>query len=142
MGDAYFMNAKALLVLLLFMLSFGAGEVLAAGFQDVDPASAARLIQQRGDDLVIIDVRTVEEYFQARIENAKLLSIHQPEPVYWQRLESLPRDKAYLLYCTVGERSKRVASDMARLGFPEVYNLEKGIMDWYKQRYPIIQGAP
>jgi len=135
------MKIKALWVLLLLLLA-GAGSVLAEGVQNVDPATATRLIQQRGADLIIIDVRTMEEFFQARLENARLLSIHQPEQSYWQRLNSLPRDKAYLVYCTVGERSKRVAADMARQGFPEVYNLEKGIIDWYRQRYPIIQGAP
>lgn len=135
------MKTKALLFQ-LFLLFFGAGVALAGGYQNVDSATAVRLLQQRGSAVQLLDVRTPQEFFQARLEGAKLLSIHQPEPVYLQRLKELPRGKAYLVYCTVGSRSSRVADDMARLGFPEVYNLAGGIAAWYRMGYPILQGAP
>lgn len=128
-------------VILACLLLFAAGNVLAAGYQNVTPATAYWLMSER-PDLQVIDVRSAQEFSQARLENAILLSIHQPEPVYLKQLKALPRDKPYLLYCTVGTRSKKVAEDMERLGFTQVYNLTKGIMEWYNQRYKIIQGAP
>jgi len=140
-GDLRSMSFKVLMPL-MFILLTGVGAAAAAGFQNIDVTTGQQMLQQRGDALILLDVRTPQEFFQARLEGAKLLPINLPEATYYQRLMALPKDKAYLVYCMVGSRSHKVAEDMVRLGFGEVYNLSGGIAAWYRSGYPILQGAP
>ena len=46
---------------LMFVLLIGVGAAGAAGFQNVDVATGRQLLQQRGDALILLDVRTPQE---------------------------------------------------------------------------------
>lgn len=78
-------------------------------------------------DIVILDVRTKEEYNDGHIKNAVLI----PDYEINSSAESLLKDKnqTVLVYCRSGRRSKGAAKNLLKLGYTNVYDFG-GIMDW------------
>ena len=78
-------------------------------------------------EVVVVDVRTREEYESGHIENAVLVpnvSIGSEMP------EALPDKEATLLvYCRSGRRSKDAAQKLLELGYQSVYDFG-GVIDW------------
>ena len=78
-------------------------------------------------EVVIVDVRTPEEYDGGHIPNAILVpneSIGDDMP------EALPDKEATLLiYCRSGRRSKEASEKLLKLGYKSIYEFG-GIIDW------------
>ncbi len=111
--------------------------VEAAVAQNVMPEAAYNLVKQR-DDLFLLDVRTLGEYQQARLDGARLIPIDQ----LVKRLAEVPRNRPILVYCAVGSRSAQVVNYLARRGYPELYNLYGGVYSWAQKGLPVLQGGP
>ena len=79
----------------------------------------------RGDELLLVDVRTPEEMEIAMIEAGRPLdaSLHD-------EIGKGPRDRAIVVYCHHGSRSMRAAEELVQQGFRDVYNLVGGINAW------------
>lgn len=125
---------KFMISLVFILLASAAAAAVA---RNVTPQDAYALLKQR-QNLYLLDVRTPEEYQQARLANAHLIPIDQVV----QRLQELPRDQPILVYCAVGSRSAQVFNFLARRGYPEVYNLDGGIYAWAQRGFPVLQGRP
>jgi phage shock protein E len=80
--------------------------------------------------LLIIDVRTKEEYDREHFPKAKLINFFGPN--FEKKLKELDKNKAYLLHCQSGGRSRGALKKMQELGFKEVYHLDGGILAWKK----------
>ena len=80
----------------------------------------------RGEDLVVLDVREAHEWDICRIEGARLIPMRSiPE-----HAATLPRDRDIVVLCRSGARSARVATWLRSQGFERVYNLSGGILAW------------
>ncbi len=121
-------------VLILVLLPLYANAAVA---RNLSPREASAMVGQRAD-LFLLDVRTSEEYQQARLEGARLIPIDQ----FAKRLAEVPKDRPVLVYCAVGSRSAQVVNYLARQGYPEIYNLYGGIYSWAQQGLPVLQGRP
>jgi len=108
----------------------------------ITPQEAFTLIQENQDNLnfVIIDVRTPEEFTEEHIENA--INLDYRSETFHDELNTLDRDKAYLIYCATGIRSGSTLDMMAELDFSEVYNMSGGINQWKAEELPTIQETP
>ncbi|MCK9565651.1 MAG: rhodanese-like domain-containing protein [Methanothrix sp.] len=84
--------------------------------------------------LVILDVRTPQEYSSGHLNGSINLDFRSPS--FRDLIEKLDRNYAYLLYCRTGRRSARAAMLMKSLGFRELYNLTKGIEPWQREGLP------
>lgn len=126
-------NGLALLLVIVFP-----GLVFAGIARNVSPSEAYQMLQSRGDQLYLLDVRTPGEFREVRLEGAKLIPIDQ----LMKRMQEVPKDRPILVYCAVGSRSSQVVGYMARIGYPEVYNLYGGIYAWGKKGYPVLSGLP
>jgi rhodanese-related sulfurtransferase len=95
--------------------------------RDISADEAVRMIEERraDPDFVILDVRTPEEFRQERLPDAENLDFRARD--FETRLETLNRDKAYLVYCASGRRSSAAADRMAEKRFREVYNVLGGL---------------
>lgn len=111
--------------------------VAAATARNLSPDDAYSMLNQR-DGLYLLDVRTPEEFSQARLAGASLIPINQ----LLSRLAEVPKDRPILVYCAVGSRSAQVVNYLARQGYPEVYNLYGGIYSWAQKGYPVLRGQP
>ncbi len=78
------------------------------------------------DELTILDVRQPNEYEAGHIPGAKLI----PLPDITSRLGEIDSNKATVVYCAVGGRSRIAAQMMAAQGFSDVYNLSGGFKAW------------
>ena len=78
-------------------------------------------------EVVVVDVRTREEYDGGHIENAVLIP---NESIGREMPEALPDKEATLLiYCRSGRRSKDAAQKLLALGYQSVYDFG-GVIDW------------
>lgn len=78
-------------------------------------------------EVVVVDVRTREEYDGGHIENAVLVP---NESIGSEMPEALPDKEATLLiYCRSGRRSKEAAQKLLALGYQNVYDFG-GVIDW------------
>jgi rhodanese-related sulfurtransferase len=104
---------------------------------DISQLSADQFAEKiEAESAVLLDVRTPQEFQQAHIDGAQLIDIHQPD--FQQKIDELPRDRTYLIYCRSGHRSAVACRMMASMGFEDVHNLQKGIIDWVHHQ-PIVQ---
>ena len=93
----------------------------------VDPGRAEELIQTEAD-LIVLDVRTPEEYSAGILPAAILIDINSPS--FTDEVAALDRDVPYLVYCRSGNRSANAVRIMEELGFEEIYELADGIQAW------------
>ena len=87
------------------------------------------------DDLVILDVRTPEEFADAHVEGATMLDFYRAD--FAAALAELDRDRPYVLYCRSGNRSGQTATLMADLGFTDVAEVDGGILAWQQAGLPL-----
>ncbi|MEA2024332.1 MAG: rhodanese-like domain-containing protein [Actinomycetota bacterium] len=101
----------------------------------VSPAAAAQVIADDPADLVILDIRTLEEFNEARLADAIMVDFYADD--FADQLDTLDKDVPYVMYCRTGNRTSEAVKTMKELGFVEVYEIEGGIVNWYEQGYPI-----
>ncbi len=104
-----------------------------AQYTDVSVQQAREMIDS--GDVLILDVRTQEEYEAGHIINSTLI----PVQVLDKRLNELPRDKKILVYCKSGSRSAQASQILINNGFKEIYNMKGGITDWTNAGYDVIK---
>ena len=117
------MKKIALLVagaLVLAACSSGAG----AAQQSAEEFAAT--ISQTG--VVIIDVRTPEEYVAGHIEGALNIPIEVGD--FDSAIASLDRETHYAIYCRTGRRSALAVERMSKAGFTTMSELRDGIVSW------------
>lgn len=77
-------------------------------------------------DVIIVDVRTQDEYNEGYIENAILIP---NESISGAPSELPDKDAVILIYCRSGNRSKQAADKLVALGYTNIYDFG-GIIDW------------
>ena len=80
------------------------------------------------EKVTLIDVRTPSEFSNGHIEDAGQLNYYAFD--FRKKLLLLPKEKPVYLYCNTGYRSQKAAEFLIKNGYDQVYNLEKGIMEW------------
>lgn len=106
----------------------GAGAI----YKTITPLEAKAMIETR-KDLVLVDVRSPEEFQGGSLPGATLIP-------FWDFAKGrydLPKDKPILLICAVGGRSLACGQLLASKGYREVYNLKGGLDAWIEQRVPL-----
>ena len=96
------------------------------GFENADVNTFATQITN--PDVVLLDVRTAEEYNDGHIQNAINIDVNQNGFIEKAK-STLPADKTIAVYCRGGRRSANAAGILAKEGF-KVVNLVGGIMAW------------
>ncbi|MBT0652193.1 rhodanese-like domain-containing protein [Geomobilimonas luticola] len=109
-----------------------AASAVAAGYKNIASGEAKGLLAKK-KSVYLLDVRTPDEYRQARLAGSVLIPVNEIE----RRLGEIPKNRPVLVYCAVGSRSGMVAGYLAGKGYGEVYNMQDGIVGWYRNGYPI-----
>lgn len=84
---------------------------------------------------MVVDVRTPEEVSEGHLAGA--LNINFLGENFSQEIQTLNKNKPYLLYCRSGSRTRRAADQMQKAGFKKVYMLEGGITAWNEAGKPV-----
>lgn len=93
-------------------------------------------MNERRDEVQVLDVRQPEEWAAGRIEGATLI----PMSDVADRLEQIARDRTVVVVCRSGRRSGKVAKYLARSGF-SADNLDGGLDRWDAEGLPLTSGA-
>jgi NADPH-dependent 2,4-dienoyl-CoA reductase/sulfur reductase-like enzyme/rhodanese-related sulfurtransferase len=82
----------------------------------------------RGEDFVLLDVRTPGEYEQQRIADPRVKLI--PLGLLRKRHGELPRDKEIVLFCKISLRGYEAYTILAGVGFSNLKMMDGGIVAW------------
>ena len=88
------------------------------------------------EGLVVLDVRTPEEFAGQRLPEATMIDFYEPD--FANRIADLDRDAPYLLYCRSGNRSAETRALMEELGFTDVRDVDGGILAWLDSGHPFV----
>jgi len=122
-------------IVALFALIITASLCLAAGPVSLNSVQAKALMASNSR-VVLLDVRTPEEYRQAHLRGALLIPLGELA----KRVQEIPRGRPLLIYCAVGARSVSAADFLASRGHREIYQMSDGLVGWYKNGFPIERG--
>jgi rhodanese-related sulfurtransferase len=134
---------KRITISVLLIALIGAFGSLALALDATGQSVSARqfkslLDRHQGDpDVVILDIRTPNEFKTGHIQGAVLLDYYSSD--YVDRLKALERDKTYLIYCRSGNRSGKSLAIFDKLGFQRVINLNTGVIGWTREKYPLVR---
>ncbi|MDU1538383.1 rhodanese-like domain-containing protein [Paraclostridium tenue] len=96
----------------------------ASGYENINAKETEDLLAS-GDDIVVVDVRSKDEYDMGHIDRAMHIDYNE----FNDNLSKLDdyKDKTVLLYCRTGNRSEKAAKILEKNGFKKVYNAEDGV---------------
>ena len=95
------------------------------GYGDITIEQAKSLIESK-PFLIILDVRTQEEYDSDHIEGAILIPFDEIE----NRLDELSKNDELLVYCQTGNRSSIAVNILQANGFTKIFHMNDGITGW------------
>lgn len=128
-----------LIIIIIFLLLFLVSKAFAKGtssssstvgtkipYRKISAQDAKEMIAS-GKSLIILDVRTPEEFAAEHIKDAINIA---NETIGGSRPSSLPDlDATILVYCRSGARSAQASKKLLALGYTEVYDFG-GIINW------------
>ena len=86
-------------------------------------------MQDRGDDMLLVDVREPAEWEIVRIPGAVLI----PKGDLPSKLAELPQDRPVVMYCKTGIRSAETLALLKNAGFADAKHVQGGISAWAVQ---------
>jgi adenylyltransferase/sulfurtransferase len=101
-------------------------------------ARELKAMQDRGDNIFLVDVREPNEYEIVSIPGATL--IPKGEFVSGAALERLPQDKRIVLHCKSGARSAECLAIAKNAGFSDAVHVGGGVLAWISQVDPSLPG--
>ena len=106
-----------------------------ADYELVDAPSAFELTQDGAGEVVILDIRTPEEFAAGHIAGSVMIDFYSPD--FRAQLDGLDKEAAYLVYCRSGNRSSQAIPVFEDLGFTTVSELDGGIITWAEAGLPL-----
>lgn len=104
-------------------------------------------MQVSNSDLLIVDIREVDEYEAAHLQG----SLHVPRGILeascdWGYSDTIPelvmaRDKPVVLVCRSGNRTALAALTLQLLGYQQVYSMKTGVRGWNDYELPLFNKA-
>lgn len=122
---------------ILTCLSVALGLTAACGqanYGNTDVKGFAELMND--SDVVVLDVRTAEEFVDGHLAGAVNIDYRQDNFVE-QAVVRLPKDKTIAVYCRSGRRSAGAAELLAEKGY-KLVNLKGGILAWQEAGKPVM----
>jgi rhodanese-related sulfurtransferase len=97
-------------------------------------ADHLKTVLDRGQPLVIVDVRSPEDYRKGHIPGARSLSLDEPG----EKFRELPRREAIVLYCSCPMSEIGPAYQFLRFsGYTNVFVLHGGLETWVARGYAL-----
>ena len=109
-----------------------------SGISTISVDAAAAITGNPPDDLVVLDVRTPEEFAEGHLEGAVLVDFYAAD--FADQLAALDTDVPYLVYCRSGNRSGQAMGVMEQLGFTSAADIDGGIVAWADAGLPVTTG--
>ncbi|MEI0701735.1 rhodanese-like domain-containing protein [Brachyspira intermedia] len=111
-------------ILLYFIISVSLLFVFSCSKKPYDNINLKKALDlmSKSTNLVLLDVRTPEEYMGGSAPNSINIDVLNTD--FKSKIDILDKNKEYIVYCRSGNRSAIASSIMATNGFLHVYNLQ------------------
>ncbi len=129
------MRRAILPLIILSVVAAACGTATQTGVVQVSADDAYAITSAPPADLVVLDVRTPEEFAEGHLDNAVNVDFYAND--FAGNLAALDKNVPYVLYCRSGNRSGTTAEQMRSLGFTEVYEVDGGILSWIDVGLPL-----
>ncbi|RLG31884.1 hypothetical protein DRN97_08700 [Methanosarcinales archaeon] len=95
---------------------------------DITVEEAHEMMEADPEEIILLDVRTEEEYEERHIPDAVNIPLSELE----SRIGELDKykSKKIIVYCKTGSRSRTASEILVQNGFKNVYNMLGGIEEW------------
>ena len=109
----------------------------AEGIAKIDQATLLKRISEKDASLIILDVRTPEEFAAGHIPGA----VNIPYTYLPVRISELPEaaDKDIVLYCASGVRSEIAAARFSENGYTRLLHLDGDMEKWLSEKQPVVK---
>lgn len=125
------MKKQFLILLVIFAISTVMTQ--AQNKMEVNSVKANELIQQ-DKKIVVLDVRTPDEFELGHVKGAQNIDIYQQD--FYVKLSKLDKSKIYLVYCRTNRRSGDAVNFMIQNGFKNIYQMMDGFNGWMANKLP------
>jgi rhodanese-related sulfurtransferase len=114
-----------------------AGRAVAAGPAAIEPKALVDRIAWADPALVVLDVRTPDEYAAGHLPGA----INIPHTELAARTGELAaaRGKDLVVYCRTGTRTREALGVLGKAGFSRLYHLEGDYTRWSEEKRPVVK---
>jgi rhodanese-related sulfurtransferase len=102
--------------------------------KNVSPDEAEKALKER-KDVVVLDVRTPEEFKAGHIAGAKDIDFKAPD--FAKQTGALDKNKTYLVHCGGGGRSTNSLEVFKEQKFSSILHLDKGFKAWEAAGKPV-----
>ena len=85
-------------------------------------------VLKRNKAIVILDVRTADEFAASHLKGAQNIDIRQQDA--YSKLDKLNHQATYLVYCRTNHRSGMAVDYMMQKAFKNVYQMMDGFPGW------------
>lgn len=105
------------------------------------PEITATEAAKNADNYLFLDAREQKEYNVSHLPNAEFIGYDHFNPT---SLAGVAKDKALVVYCTIGKRSEDITRRLRKAGYGNVHNLYGGIFEWVNtgNRVYDLKGKP
>jgi rhodanese-related sulfurtransferase len=91
-------------------------------------------------EVYVLDIREKEEFQVSHLKGARNVGY------FWfdmRTIYDIPMDAHVVVYCSIGNRSGKIAEKLLHAGYKNVYNLYGGIFEWVNSGQPVykVNGA-
>lgn len=126
------MITKRFTVILMAMFAL----VLNISGQQIMQKNSIELSQILAKDkkIVILDVRTPQEFAAGHLKGAQNIDIYQDN--FYTRIDKLNKKATYLVYCRTSNRSTATVGYMQQNGFKNLYQMMDGFPGWANNKLP------
>ena len=111
------------MVALVFWFAYSKGWIL-ANFQSIEAKTALHLLEN-DDNVTLLDVRTIEEYKEGHLRDAKLIPLQHLSSKLTMLKDA--KNKQIIVYCRSGSRSVSASRILESNGFTPL-NVKGGII--------------
>ncbi|MDD2829065.1 MAG: rhodanese-like domain-containing protein [Sulfuricurvum sp.] len=123
----------SVLALVALFLAYTKGWIF-TNFESISPKQAHEMLL-KDKNVVLLDVRTPDEFSQEFIEGATLIPVQALNDTLF-KLED-KKDKTIIVYCHSGNRSVTASRILSDNGFHPL-NLKGGIAQWKSDGLPVV----
>ncbi len=120
------------ILFLITLLFLGSGcqenenDIPSPGYQDISSEELQTFMDNKEEQLLLVDVREEHEYKAGHIPGAMLLPLGELKEGH----DILDKEKIIVLICRSGRRSADAAEFLSQAGYEKVYNLQGGMLEW------------
>ena len=119
---------------LILALALFAATTFAQVAKDVTPEEAAKILKEK-KDVVVIDVRTPDEFKGGHIKGATNINFRDKE--FAKKMAELDKSKTYIIHCASGNRSGRACEQIKDMKFENMLHLKAGFSGWKEKGLPV-----